>query len=155
MADQLAVSSKITDFTLDPVLARDCHELGDLNGHHLLLMDNSLVPWFILVPETTVTELCDLPDHVSEPLNTAVRQLCLHVRENWPVEKLNVAAIGNVVRQLHIHIVGRHHEDYCWPGVVWGRSEKSPYRLDQVDDIQSALRQSLGGSFSGRPPHQV
>lgn len=148
------MSSSITDFEIDPNLARDCHDVGDLNGHHLLLMDNTLVPWFILVPETAVSEICDLPDEVSDSLHTAIRQLCFHVRENWPIEKLNVAAIGNVVRQLHVHIVGRHRQDFCWPGVVWGRSEKMPYQHEQVDDIQAALLQSLGDSFTCRPLHQ-
>ena len=148
------MSSISTGFILDPTLARDCFDMGDLQGNRLLLMDNALLPWFILVPKTAITELCDLPDHVSAPLDAAIRQLSFHVRKNWPIEKLNVAAIGNVVRQLHVHVVGRHHKDYCWPGVVWGRSEKTPYDLEQVEKIRLDLLQSLGDSFICHPPHQ-
>lgn len=148
------MTSNSTDFTLDPTLARDCHMLGELQGHCLLLMDNALLPWFILVPRTDIIELCDLPDELSASLNTAIRQLSRHVREQFPVEKLNVAAIGNVVKQLHVHIVGRNRQDYCWPGVVWGRSEREPYSLGQVDKIQNELHESLKSSFICHPPRQ-
>ena len=142
------MSSPPTDFALDLTLARDCHELGELHGHHLLLMDNALVPWFILVPKTDQTELCDLPDDLRDSLNAAIRQLSQHVREHFPVQKLNVAAIGNVVQQLHVHVVGRHRQDYAWPGVVWGRSEKRCYGLEQVSQIQDDLQVSLGDNFT-------
>ena len=148
------MSSLPNDFTLDPTLARDCHDLGELCGHHLLLMDNSLVPWFILVPKTDITELCDLPDDIGDSLNTAMRQLSRHVREYFPVQKLNVAAIGNVVQQLHVHVVGRHQQDYCWPGVVWGESEKQPYNLEQISQIQLDLQVSLGNCLTGCRPEK-
>lgn len=139
---------------LDPTLARDCHRLGDFHGHCLLLMDNALLPWFILVPKTEIIELCDLPEELSSSLNMAVRQLCHHIRGQFPVDKLNVAAIGNVVRQLHVHIVGRHHQDFCWPGVVWGRKEKAPYELDRLERIQADLGRELGDRFICHPLHQ-
>jgi len=145
----------VTDFILDPTLARDCHDLGELHGHYLLLMDNALLPWFILVPKTEFTELCDLPADVSASLSSSVRQLSHHVRTKFPVEKLNVAAIGNVVRQLHVHVVGRHQQDFCWPGVVWGRTEKNPYQLELVEKIQADLRQELGDSFTCRQLHRA
>ncbi|MBT8146814.1 MAG: HIT family protein [Gammaproteobacteria bacterium] len=117
-------------------------------------MDNALLPWFILVPKTDIIELCDLPDEIGVSLSTAIRQLSHHLREQFPVEKLNVAAIGNVVKQLHVHIVGRHHQDYCWPGVVWGRPERKPYDPAQIDRIQNQLQEALQGSFICHPLRQ-
>jgi diadenosine tetraphosphate (Ap4A) HIT family hydrolase len=135
------------DFTLDPTLARDCHLLGELRGSLLLLMDNALLPWFIVVPRTGEVELCDLDPAVAGPLQGAVRELSAWVREHWQVDKLNIAAIGNVVRQLHVHVVGRRQDDYCWPGVVWGRPEKQAYSREQVAQIQQAVQADFGTDF--------
>ncbi len=143
-----------TEFVLATRLAADCHQLGKFDSHLVLLMDNALVPWFILVPQTSITELCDLPDSVQQSLNSLVNRLCLHIRERWQVEKLNVAAIGNVVKQLHVHVVGRQQQDYCWPGVVWGRTEKQAYRSEQVEVIQADLLRYLGDGFTCHPLHQ-
>lgn len=136
-----------TEVTLDPTLARDCHLLGELQGSLLLLMDNALLPWFIVVPRTQEVELCDLDPAVADPLQGAVRDLAAWVREHWQVDKLNIAAIGNVVRQLHVHVVGRRQGDYCWPGVVWGRPEKQAYSREQVAQIQEAVRAAFGADF--------
>ncbi len=145
------MSDNPAEFFLDPRLAADCYQLGTIDGLLVLLMDNALVPWFILVPQTTITELCDLPTPVYDSLNRLTNRLSQHVRESWSVEKLNVAAIGNMVRQLHVHVVGRHERDYCWPGVVWGRTEKQAYRPEQVEQIQNALSISLGVGFTCLP----
>jgi len=64
------------------------------------------------------------------------------VKDEFCVDKLNVAAIGNVVQQLHIHVIGRQHEDYCWPGVVWGRPEKTPYNKEAIKHIIAKLKNS-------------
>jgi diadenosine tetraphosphate (Ap4A) HIT family hydrolase len=136
-----------SDFKLDPNLARDCHQLGELHGQLLLLMDNALVPWFILVPKTAVTELCDLPGEARNSLDRAVDQVCRFLRQQRPVDKLNVAAIGNVVRQLHVHVIGRNRQDYCWPGVVWGRPEKEAYPAEQISYLRNELRSAWGKEF--------
>ncbi|MCB1670385.1 MAG: HIT domain-containing protein [Gammaproteobacteria bacterium] len=136
------------EFKLDPALARDCHQLGNLHGNLLLLMNNALVPWFILVPQTNFVELCDLPLAQRQALNLAIDEVSRCLRQYWPVDKLNVAAIGNVVRQLHVHVVGRQEGDYCWPGVVWGRPEREVYTTGQVDGIRQRVESSCSSSFS-------
>ncbi len=67
------------------------------------------------------------------------------VRAEFPVDKLNIAAIGNVVRQLHVHVVGRHAGDYCWPGVVWGTEPPARYTDAQVEGIRALAARSLAG----------
>jgi diadenosine tetraphosphate (Ap4A) HIT family hydrolase len=127
------------DFVLDATLKRDTFELGRLNGQRLLLMDNSLVPWFILVPVTRATELFRLEKPERDILHKNIDFLSKHLLAHFDVNKINIGAIGNIVRQLHIHIVGRNENDFAWPGVVWGRSEREPYEPSQVELISNDI----------------
>lgn len=111
-----------TPFELDPHLGRETTRLGRLDGAHVLLMHEAAVPWFLLVPETDVVELCDLDPHAHARLLAAAHMLGRFVREHFAADKLNVAAIGNIVRQLHVHVIGRRRDDPWWPGTVWGQS---------------------------------
>lgn len=140
--------TNFSDFKLDSRLENDCFKLGRLNNSHLLLLDNSLVPWFILVPETTITEIYQLPHDQQIILLETINLLSNYLNNNFKVDKLNVAAIGNIVSQLHVHVVGRHINDFCWPGVVWGAEGKLPYKLEQVEAIKSQLIEQLPSSFS-------
>jgi len=137
----------MTELELDPRLAKDCLLLGRLNSSRLLLMDNSLLPWFILVPATDETEIIDLPQLEQADLLQEINLLSEFVRNNFKVSKLNIAAIGNIVSQLHVHVVGRDPSDYCWPNVVWGQSERKPYTTERVNEISAALEQQLGDKF--------
>ena len=130
------------NFQLDAQLQQDCIVLGELQHSLLLLMNNALVPWFILVPKTDKTELYELEDDVRAGVWEEINAISKFVNDEFCVDKLNVAAIGNVVQQLHIHVIGRQHEDYCWPGVVWGRPEKTPYKKEAVDHIMAKLNKS-------------
>ncbi len=114
-------------FDLDPRLKNDCIGLCRLSLSHLLLMNNALFPWFILVPETDVAELCDLSTEKQLLLLDEINRVSRFVKAHFVMDKLNVAAIGNVVRQLHIHVIGRTLDDSCWPGVVWGSGKSAPY----------------------------
>ena len=130
------------NFQLDAQLQQDCIVLGELQYSLLLLMNNALVPWFILVPKTDKTELYELADDVQAGVLAELNAVSKFIKDEFCIDKLNVAAIGNVVQQLHIHIIGRQHEDYCWPGVVWGRSEKTPYNKEAIDHIKAKLKNS-------------
>ena len=129
-------------FQLDAKLQEDCIVLGEMQHSLLLLMDNALLPWFILVPRTDKTELYELADEVQAGVLAEVNAVSKFIKDEFCVDKLNVAAIGNVVQQLHIHIIGRQHEDYCWPGVVWGRPEKELYKKESIDHIMAKLNKS-------------
>lgn len=114
-------------FVLDPRLQQDCVVLGDLPLSILLLMNDARFPWFILVPRVTVVELHALEASEYATLGVEMRRVSYFVQTAFDTDKLNVAAIGNMVRQLHVHIVGRRVDDLCWPGVVWGCSGREPY----------------------------
>lgn len=139
-------------FELDPRLRDDCFVLGRLKLSRLLLMNNAAVPWYILVPqmratETRVTEICDLGVMAQAILFDEINTLSRYVQGLAGVEKLNVAAIGNVVSQLHVHVVGRHPGDYAWPGVVWGAKSDECYNDEQVAHILRTVKEQLGDDF--------
>jgi len=138
----------MNDFNINPQLDNDCHILGKLELSLILLMNNSLVPWFILVPETTETEITDLSKTDQETILKEINLISAFVKNNFDISKLNTAAIGNIVNQLHIHIIGRSPSDYCWPNVVWGAQEKEPYTDERVNEITSLIIENLGNKFT-------
>lgn len=141
----------MNEFVLDKQLAADCHVLGELDAGLLLLLNNALVPWFILVPVTEASELYQLDEELQRRVWQEITCLSEFVHDSFAVEKLNVAAIGNKVRQLHIHIVGRHSDDYCWPEVVWGAEGRADYSPEQVRGIVSSLEDAYRGRFTAAP----
>ncbi len=135
-------------FVIHSKLASDCFVLGQLEFSMLLLMNNSLVPWFILVPRTPAQELFELDGKDQVALMAEVNAISRYVKGNFKISKLNVAAIGNIVSQFHMHIVGRDPSDFCWPDVVWGTKEKKNYTEDQVHEILASISVSLGDKFA-------
>lgn len=132
-------------FELDARLQQDCFRLGQLEFCHLLLLDNAAVPWFVLVPETDIAEICDLPIAQQHLLLQETTAMANFVRQAFVTDKLNVAAIGNIVRQLHVHVVGRHTGDYCWPGVVWGTVPPERYTDERLAQIRTNVARNLKG----------
>lgn len=131
-------------FQIHSRLEADCHRLGRLALSHVLLHRDAALPWLILVPEVAVIELCDLAPHERTRLDTEIDHVCALIRSEFPhTTKLNVAAIGNLVPQLHVHVIGRHPGDPCWPGVVWGNlSTNSEWPELRVRELAAML----GGS---------
>lgn len=126
---------------LHPQLVADCHALGRSYGHALLLQRNAAVPWFILVPPTAVVELHELPPTLRTSLEVAADRLARFVKAHFCCDKINVAALGNVVPQLHLHVIGRRRDDACWPRPVWGHlSETAEYAPDTLTSLVAALR---------------
>jgi diadenosine tetraphosphate (Ap4A) HIT family hydrolase len=118
-------------FEIHPQLLHDCHRLGQLRLCHVLLHKNAAVPWLILVPETAPTgDLLDLPDQVRDMAMDEAAIAARFLKTEFAVSKINFAAIGNVVSQLHLHVVGRRATDPCWPAPVWGN-------LVDADDYSS------------------
>ena len=108
-------------FEIHPQLLYDCHRLGQLRLCHFLLHKNAAVPWLILVPATAPTgDLLDLPDQVRNMAMDEAAIAARFLKTEFAVSKINFAAIGNVVSQLHLHVVGRRATDPCWPAPVWG-----------------------------------
>ena len=127
----------MNEFQINERLRADCEIIAKLDLSHLLLMNNSLVPWFILVPETEAVELYDLSREDHARLTDEIRLVSRFVESEFEVEKLNVAAIGNIVRQMHIHVIGRRTDDFAWPGPVWGRPEKEAYLEGEIARLVS------------------
>lgn len=127
-------------FEIHPQLLADCHRLGRLELCHVLLHKNASLPWFILVPQTAVTDLLDLPatERTAALHEAAVIGQC--IKRHLGYVKINFAAIGNVVPQLHLHVVGRKPGDPCWPAPVWGHLvESQAYSEQRVGEIRELL----------------
>lgn len=128
-------------FTLHPRLAGDTAVVGDLALSRVLLMDDARWPWLILVPrQPGLRELIDLP---MAELHTLTEEIALASRvlqALFAPDKLNVGALGNVVEQLHVHLIARHAVDPAWPGPVWGFSAPQRYASQAIAARQDALR---------------
>jgi diadenosine tetraphosphate (Ap4A) HIT family hydrolase len=127
------------NFILDPRLAADCIEISDSESRKILLMNNAYYIWLILVPKTDCIELFDLPDEQRRETLIEMNSLSSYIKSTYQLDKINVAAIGNVVSQLHIHIVGRRKSDPAWPGVVWGHDAKKLYSDDEIEKIKYSI----------------
>jgi len=127
-------------FQLNPRLAAGGHDFGTHGICRVLLKNNALFPWIILVPEVDefITEIheLDADDYLS--ICETSRIISQFLDTHFQPEKINVATIGNIVRQMHIHIVARTESDPAWPGVVWSCSEKRPYTENEVETIHTA-----------------
>ena len=135
-------------FALHPRLATDSHALVQLPFSEVRLMRNAAVPWFILVPATEATEWFDLPVDDARRLQDEVHTVARFVREFFTADKINIAAIGNIVSQMHVHVVARHEDDYCWPGVIWGADSEERYAAARVNEIAQALAGATGATMS-------
>jgi diadenosine tetraphosphate (Ap4A) HIT family hydrolase len=126
---------------LHPQLAADCHVLGSCAGNVLLLHRNAMVPWFLLVPPTPLTELHELPPPLRTSLDAAADELARFIKQYFACDKINVAAIGNVVPQLHVHVIGRRRDDACWPRPVWGNLTRAvAHTPEALTALSVALR---------------
>lgn len=131
-------------FQIHPRLAAGGSELGRLGGCRLLLKNNTLFPWFILVPEVEgIEDLHQLPPGQYDEVMAALRRVCEFVSSHFQPEKLNVGCIGNQVRQMHLQIIGRSPEDPAWPGTVWAFDGKSAYPEAEIETIRQAAREFL------------
>ena len=115
-------------FTMVSQLAADTIPVGDLALSSVLLMDDARFPWFILVPRRPgLTELTDLSDEDAATLMSETRIATRVVLDLARPDKVNVGALGNLVPQLHVHVIGRFRSDPAWPGPVWGQGSRAPY----------------------------
>ena len=127
------------NFSLNSRLKEDCTVLLERDEVSFLLHQNAEVFWFILVPHTQETEFYKLDLAIQQQLLGLMNRLSAFIQSSFKVDKLNLAMIGNVVSQMHIHVIGRSLNDAYWPDVVWGRSFEKTYTAQQVDEIQQQL----------------
>lgn len=134
----------MTDFLLDPRLASDSAFIADGPLSQVRLMDDTRYPWLVLVPRVAgISEWLDLEGAQQRLLLAEINQAGQLIRAQHGVEKLNIGALGNVVRQLHIHLVGRHVGDAAWPGPVWGNGSAVRHAPDQLATEIGRWRQRL------------
>ena len=133
-------------FELNKRLAAGGFDFGSLGKCRVLLKDNAVFPWFILVPEveSSITELHELEATDYASVMFTIRQVSEFVEKHFDPDKINVAAIGNIVNQLHIHIIARTTTDPAWPGVVWSCDSKTPYEKEAALEIHEAYQRSCG-----------
>lgn len=127
-------------------LQADCHLLGCFSACSILLHRNGSLPWYIVVPGTSALELHELTDAERIAVDGVTDTLARFIKGYHQCERTNVAAIGNRVPQLHVHVVGRWQGDPCWPDPVWGNLPAAPERsADQLAAISDAVVEMLPG----------
>lgn len=132
-------------FELDPRLATDTVCVADWNLCRVLLMDDARFPWLILVPRKPgLVELVDLDDDERTELVRETDRAMRRLRSVTLCDKLNLGALGNVVRQLHVHVVARREGDAAWPGPVWGAGVPQRYEPAVRNALVERLRAITG-----------
>lgn len=131
-------------FVLHPQLKKDCEELIDFPLSKLLLCNDANYPWFILVPKVVnISEVYQLEWEQQQQLLNESSMLAEVLMQVFQGDKLNVAALGNVVPQLHMHHVVRYNSDAAWPKPIWGEVERIAYTKQQIDKIKSKVLPQL------------
>ncbi len=138
-----------TMFTLHPQLTKDCFELAELPLCKLLLCNDSHYPWFILVPKIAgITETYQLDWQQQQQLLNESSLLSELLMQIFNGDKMNIAALGNVVEQLHVHHVVRFKTDVSWPKPIWGQQALTPYTEEELTALKIKLLPQLSAIFS-------
>ncbi len=131
-------------FTLDPTLAKDTVEITKLDICRVLLMRDRTYPWLILVPAIAqLRDLDDLAPEQREIVMNEVDRVSKVIKAQFKPYKMNVAALGNVVEQLHIHVIARFQGDPAWPAPVWGVHPPQDYENADRDHLIDQIRTAL------------
>lgn len=135
-------------FSLHPQLAKDCHRLGRFGLSLLLLMNDAQYPWCILVPQRAgLREIYELDEADQTLLLRESVALGRALMAAFQGDKLNVAALGNMVPQLHLHHIVRHAGDPAWPAPVWGKVPPRAYTEEELERRRAAIRAQLPAGF--------
>ena len=138
------VARRIAVWQLDQQLRDDTIAIGDLPLCRVLLNNDGNYPWLILVPRREdLVELIDLNESSRGVLMREIAQVSAALKAHTRCHKLNVAALGNVVTQLHVHIIARFRTDPAWPNPVWGKVARKGYQAAARDNLVAALARAL------------
>ncbi|MBS0514543.1 MAG: HIT domain-containing protein [Proteobacteria bacterium] len=139
-----------TAFELHPQLAADTHFVGTLGLSRVLLMDDARFAWLILVPmRAGMRDWIDLPHAQQHQLLDEVERCSHALRALVRPDKLNIASLGNMVAQLHVHVIARHVDDAAWPGPVWGVGARVPYGAGALTRRKAELLALLHAASQG------
>jgi diadenosine tetraphosphate (Ap4A) HIT family hydrolase len=135
----------MASFSLDPQLDADTLPVGQLPLSRVVLMNDARYPWLILIPaQPDLVEIIDLAEADRQQLMREVSAVSEALKAQFNPDKLNVGALGNRVRQLHVHVLARFVSDAAWPGPVWGVGQAQPYPPHMagvvLDRITAALQ---------------
>ncbi len=138
------MNSQASGWSLHPKLTQDAVAIGDLPLCRLLLNRDANYPWLILVPRRPkVTEIIDLTEADRTQLMNEIALVARALRTITSCDKLNVAALGNVVPQLHVHIIARRRSDAAWPNPIWNVVPPRAYRPAELDPLIGAVRRAI------------
>ncbi len=133
-----------SDFELDSRLATDSVLIADGPLSQIRLMNDDRFPWVVLVPRVPdASEWIDLDGAQQRLLLAEINQISQHLRQKPNVSKINIGALGNIVRQLHIHLIGRNENDAAWPGPVWGSGKAQRFDPEVLAERVEIWRQRL------------
>ncbi len=123
-------------FELDKKLQNDSIKIDSLQLCDLLLMNDSKYPWFILVPRINdIIEILDLDDGSQKILLDEINYVSNFLKNDFKCDKLNIATLGNVVKQFHVHVIARFTDDHSFPNPVWCNNVAKEYEQSQIDKI--------------------
>jgi diadenosine tetraphosphate (Ap4A) HIT family hydrolase len=139
------MSTQPHPWSLHPQLSEDTHPVASWGLSELRLMDDDHHPWLILIPRVAdATEVTDLDAAQQAALMQEIDRAARMLQVFRP-QKLNVAALGNLVPQLHVHVIARFHDDIAWPKPVWGMAAARPYSMEALVERMRVLRGALDG----------
>jgi diadenosine tetraphosphate (Ap4A) HIT family hydrolase len=140
------MSAPDSTFALHPQLFADTLPVGDLLLSRVLLMDNARFPWILLVPRRAgLREMINLPEPEQATLSQEIAAASRVMQALFEPDKLNVAAIGNVVPQLHVHVIARFERDEAWPRPTFGFAPPAPYAPEAAEALVRRLAAGFGG----------
>lgn len=131
-------------FKLNPQLEADTLMIQELPLSRLLLMNDCRVPWLILVPrKANVQELFELKIDEQAQLLAEITNISKWAHKFFEADKMNIATLGNVVSQLHIHVIARQKQDFAWPKPVWGVGNKESYSIQEAQFLIKKIKESF------------
>jgi diadenosine tetraphosphate (Ap4A) HIT family hydrolase len=131
-------------WSLHSQLKKDTIDVGDLPLCRVLIIKDAHYPWLLLVPRRPdVVEIIDLGDVEQAQLMTEIARVARALKDITKCDKLNIAALGNMVPQLHVHVIARRTGDAAWPWPVWGAMPPLPHDAEEVQNFIGALRRKI------------
>lgn len=133
-----------SEFDLDGRLEADSSFIADGPLSQFRLMNDARYPWLVLVPKVSnAGEWIDLPEPQQQILLSEINTAAKILRAQFSCEKINIGALGNIVRQLHVHVIARTSEDEAWPGPVWGQGKAVAYSAAELEILIEKLRKKI------------
>ncbi len=137
------MENNMQHFQLNELLAADTYPVIDSEDYYLGLNKNALVLWLILVPKTQVIELFACDPVFKQRIRQTVDDVAFFLQDYFHADKMNIATLGNVVKQLHIHIIVRRHDDFAYPDPIWGKAGFKAYEEKEKQAIIQSIKDYL------------